>query len=273
VGRVQTVALRLVVEREREIQAFNPEAYWVLGAEVRKLEEPLDPFTVRLSRIDGEPVGIKDRKPQKGCIRSQEQIEALCTDLAQSRFRVLTVTEKEIQRRPRPPFITSSLQQAGSSFLSYAPSRTMRVAQKLYEAGLITYMRTDSFNIAQAAREACRSFVQEQFGAEYVPPKPNVYKSKGAAQEAHEAIRPTDVFKTPNQVKGELDKEDFRLYELIWKRFAASQMVPARITRRSVELEAGSQFNCLFRASSSEIAFPGYMKASGLEGAADRHSS
>lgn len=268
VGRVQTVALRLVVGREALIKDFKPEGYWVVGAKVAKLVDPRDPFMVKLARINGEPVGVKDRMLQKGAIRTQAQLDAICADLEASELKVVSVATKEVQRRPRPPFITSSVQQAGSSFLSFAPARTMGVAQKLYEAGLITYMRTDSFNIADSARDACRDFVTEQFGAEYYPAKPNFYKSKGAAQEAHEAIRPTEVAATPESLESKLGKDEFRLYRLIWQRFVASQMVPAKIARRTVEVEGGSENCCLFRATASEIAFSGYMKASGMEAAA-----
>ncbi len=270
VGRVQTVALRLVVERELEIENFRPETYFAVAAEVRRREAPLDPFTVKLARINGEPVGIKDRRLLPGAVRTQEQLDALRRELEASTARVSDVATKEVQRSARPPFITSTLQQSASGALGYAPARTMGIAQKLYESGLITYMRTDSFNIARSAQEECRMFVSEQYGAEYLPEKPNAYRSKGAAQEAHEAIRPTDVNVVPGREGMALEPAEQKLYKLIWERFVASQMVPARIARRTVEVEAGVENRFLFRATASEVAFPGYMKASGIEAAADR---
>ncbi len=270
VGRVQTVALRLVCERENEIENFKPETYFAVGAEVRKQEAPLDPFTVKLARINGEPVGIKDRKLLPGAVKTPEQLEALENELNNSPLTVSDVITKEVTRRARPPFITSTLQQSASGSLGFTPARTMGLAQKLYESGLITYMRTDSFNIAQTAQDECRAFVGENYGAEYLPEKPNVYRSKGAAQEAHEAIRPTDVSIEPGREGVKLDAAEQKLYRLIWERFVASQMVPAKIARRTVEVEAGSENTYLFRATASEIAFPGYMKASGIEAAADK---
>lgn len=270
VGRVQTVALRLVVERENEITNFEPEAYFTVGAQVRKQEAPLDPFTVKLARINNEPVGIKDRKLLPGAVKSMEQLEGIQKELDNSAMKVSDVITKEVTRRARPPFITSTLQQSASGSLGFAPARTMGLAQKLYESGLITYMRTDSFNIAKSAQDECRQFVRDRFGAQYVPEKPNFYKSKGAAQEAHEAIRPTDAAVEPGREGVKLDAAEQKLYRLIWERFVASQMVPAKIARRTVEVEAGSENTYLFRATASEIAFPGYMKASGIEAAADK---
>ena len=273
VGRVQTVALRLVVERETGITNFKPETYFTVGAEVRKQEAPLDPFSVKLARINGEPIGVKDRKLLPGAVKTQEQLEGIQQELANSPLTVSDVITKEVTRRARPPFITSTLQQSASGALGYAPARTMGIAQKLYESGLITYMRTDSFNIAKTAQDECREFVSTSYGAEYVPEKPNFYKSKGAAQEAHEAIRPTDVAVQPGKEGVKLEAPEQKLYKLIWECFVASQMVPARIARRTVEIEAGSENTYLFRATASDIAFPGYMKASGIEAAADKPKS
>lgn len=270
VGRVQTVALRLVVERENEITKFQPETYFTVGAQVRKQEAPLDPFTVKLARINGNPIGIKDRKLLPGAVKTIEQLDGIQQELDNSALKVSDVITKEVSRRARPPFITSTLQQSASGSLGFAPARTMGVAQKLYESGLITYMRTDSFNIAKSAQDECRGFIGNSFGTEYLPEKPNFYKSKGAAQEAHEAIRPTDVSVEPGKEGIKLDPAEQKLYRLIWERFVASQMVPARIARRTVEIEAGSENTYLFRATASEIAFPGYMKASGIEAAADK---
>ncbi|MEA2067824.1 MAG: type I DNA topoisomerase, partial [Verrucomicrobiota bacterium] len=270
VGRVQTVALRLVCEREKRIVDFKPETYFTVGAEVRKQEAPLDPFTVKLARINNEPIGIKDRKLLPGAVKTPEQLEGIQKELDNSPLKVSDVITKEVTRRARPPFITSTLQQSASGALGYAPARTMGIAQKLYENGLITYMRTDSFNIAATALDECRAFAGDSYGTEYLPEKPNFYKSKGAAQEAHEAIRPTDVSVQPGNEGVKLDIAEQKLYKLIWQRFVSSQMVPARIARRTVEIEAGSENTYLFRATASDIVFPGYMKASGIEAAADK---
>jgi DNA topoisomerase-1 len=258
-GRVQSVALRLVCERENEIKNFNPEEYWVLGANVRKQVDPRNPFAVKLAQINGEKAEIK----------GGEQAQKIRTELEASSLHVARIIEKEIQRRARAPFITSSIQQSASSVCGFSPARTMSIAQALYENGLITYMRTDSFNIAKSAQEACHAFVTAQYGAEYLPEKPNFYKSRSSAQEAHEAIRPTDVTQTPQSLSG-LKPEELKLYKLIWERFVASQMVPARIARRTAEIETDGTNVYLFRATSSEIAFPGYMRASGIEKAADK---
>lgn len=260
-GRVQSVALRLVCERENEIRSFNPEEYWALGATVSKLVDPRDPFTVKLAQINGV----------RAEIRSGEQAAGIRAELEASSLHVARIIEKEIQRKARAPFITSSMQQAASSICGFSPARAMSIAQALYENGLITYMRTDSFNIAQSAQEACRGFVTSEYGQEYLPAEPNVYKSRGSAQEAHEAIRPTEVTQTPQSLQ-KLKPEELKLYTLIWERFVASQMAPSRIARRTAEIETGGENTYLFRATASEIVFPGYMRASGIEQAADKKS-
>ncbi|MBU0679523.1 MAG: type I DNA topoisomerase [Verrucomicrobia bacterium] len=267
-GRVQSVALRLVCEREDLIDAFVPQEYWVFGANVRKYEDPKDPFAIKLVKVNGENPDIN----------SGEQAERARADLDQRPLKVAEIREKEISKRPRPPFITSSLQQAASSFLGYTPSRTMRIAQGLYEGvdfgegpvGVITYMRTDSVAVSKEAQSNCRNLVGETYGAEYIPEKPNFYKSRQSAQEAHECIRPTDVTRTPEKLTSVLDPDQLKLYRLIWQRFVASQMVPARIAQKSVDIDAvapegSAETSYLFRATASEILFPGYMKASGVE--------
>ena len=266
-GRVQSVALRLVCEREREILNFKPEEFWLLGAKVRKQIDPRDPFEIKLARINGEKAEIK----------TSEQAHAVKADLDGRALKVSNIIPREISKRAMPPYITSSLQQAASSVFGYAPAYTMKLAQKLYEGedfgegpvGLITYMRTDSFSISRDAQESCREFVQRTYGPEYLPEKPNVYKSRASAQEAHEAIRPTDVNRTPDQLASVLEGDELKLYGLIWKRFVASQMAPAKIAQRTVEVEAvppaGKTSTYLFRATASEVVFPGYMKATGIE--------
>lgn len=266
-GRVQSVALRLVCEREQEIKKFIPEEYWLLGAKVKKLVEPLDPFRIKLVKIDGE----------KADVRSGEHAENIKKDLDGRSLKVAEIAVKEVSKRSGPPFITSSLQQAASSNFGFEPKRTMSIAQKLYEGvdlgdgpvGLITYMRTDSFFIAQDALQSCRSFIGQTFGAEYLPEKPNYFKSRGSAQEAHEAIRPTNVMYTPDSLAHRLDPAELKLYRLIWQRFVASQMVPARIDQKTVKVEAlpygEKKTTYVFHASASQIKFPGYMKVTGTD--------
>jgi DNA topoisomerase-1 len=265
-GRVQSVALRLVCERETSIRSFVPEAFWLFGATVRKLVDPRDPFTLRLARIKGEKAEVK----------TPEQADALLKDLETRSLRVRDIIRRELSRRAFPPFITSSLQQAASRVYDLSPSRTMKIAQKLYEGedlgdgpvGLITYMRTDSFNLSRDAVDACRQFIGANYGEAYVPEKPNFFKSRSSAQEAHEAIRPTDVTRTPERMASILSPEQLKLYTLIWQRFVACQMAPAKIEQRTVEVEttgsAGDVPDYLFRATASQVSFPGYMKVAGL---------
>ena len=264
-GRVQSVALRLVCEREHAIEVFQPEEYWILGARVCKQTEPRDPFEVRLAKINGA----------KADVRTAEQAQAIRADLDGRALRVADLSEREINRRPYPPFITSSLQQAASSVLGFAPAYTMKLAQRLYEGadfgegpvGLITYMRTDSFAVAREAQEACRAYVAKTFGADYLPDRPPVYRSRASAQEAHEAIRPTDVFRTPEQLENVLATDEGRLYRLIWQRFVASQMAPARVAQKTAEVEAVPTSDrpaaYRFRATASEVVFPGHLRVSG----------
>ena len=264
-GRVQSVALRLVAERERQIQAFKIEEYWVLGATVRRATEPLDPFAVRLTRIDGE----------KPALNAEAIVKGALTDLEDAHLVVKEVRTREMSRRPLPPFITSTLQQAASSVCGFSPNRTMSLAQKLYEGvdtgtgivGLITYMRTDSVNIARDAQADARDFITGSYGASYYPETPNYYKSRASAQEAHEAIRPTDVSRTPESLKGILDPQSLKLYDLIWKRFVASQMAAAKIAQKTVEMEAiksDISHRYTFSASASEVLFDGFLKVMAL---------
>ncbi len=271
-GRVQSVALRLVCEREQEIRSFVPETYWIFGANVRKMIAPLDPFDVKLTRIDGEKAEIK----------TPEFAKEIREDLESRALRVASVKTRDVTRRAPPPFITSSLQQAASNRHQFSPRRTMGIAQSLYEGldfgqgavGLITYMRTDSVSVSRDAIEACRAHITDQIGGSYLPEKPNVFKSRGSAQEAHEAIRPTDVTRTPRSLKGRLESAEWKLYELIWKRFVSSQMANAIIEQRSVEIDAtrkpdapvdAAGHDYLFRASTSAVKFAGYMKVSGTD--------
>ena len=249
-GRVQSVALRLLVEREREIRAFVPEPYWILGVEAKKDDVA---FMARLARIDGKKPEIKDAATA----------EMVAGDLDGATLRVLGVKDQPKSRHPYPPFTTSTLQQAASSVCGFSPHRTMGLAQKLYEQGLITYMRTDSVNIAQSAREAAAAFVESEYGKAFLPEKPNFYKSKSGAQEAHEAIRPTDVLRKPGMIEG-LDSAATKLYDLIWRRFIASQMADARFSMRTVSIEPVKESLAhayVFTASTTAVDFEGFLKA------------
>ena len=248
-GRVQSAALRLLVEREREIAAFNPVAYWVLGVEASKGTKETA-FIAKLARLD-------DEKPE---VRSQEQAATLVDDLDGAGLRVAYVKQQPKTRHPYPPFTTSTLQQAASSVCGFSPHRTMSIAQKLYEAGLITYMRTDSVNVAAVARAAAKDLIESEFGAAFVPETPNFYKSKAGAQEAHEAIRPTDV--NLHSADAGLDAASAKLYDLIWRRFVASQMADARLVQKTVALEAEKdtlRHSYLFTASTTSVEFEGFL--------------
>jgi DNA topoisomerase-1 len=261
-GRVQSVALRLVCEREDEIDKFVPEPFWIIGASVAKRVPPKDPFEVRLISVDGEKVDVKQ----------QDLADSIMVQLKDRQLQVKEISEKTVTRRAPAPFITSTLQQAGSTYCGFSPKRTMALAQGLYEGidlgegptGLITYMRTDSFNISQEARDACSKMITESFGKEYVPEKPNVFKSRSGAQEAHEAIRPTDAKRHPDSLKGKLDPPALKLYRVIWERFVASQMAPARLKQRTVRivtLPDGDRTQVyLLQAGSMDVVFPGFMK-------------
>lgn len=266
-GRVQSVALRLVCEREDEIQKFVPEAYWILGALVRKLVDPKHPFILKLARINGEKAEIKNI----------EFMSKIGSDLKGAGLQVKDISIREVKKRPSPPYITSTLQQAGSSYCSFSPKRTMSIAQKLYEGvdiggehvGLITYMRTDSFSVAQEALLSCREYIKGTYGEQYCPEKPNYYKSRSSAQEAHEAIRPTDVSRTPDSLASKLAPQELKLYKLIWRRFVASQMSEALIEQRTVKAvavsDSGMDAEYLFQATSSDVKFAGYMKVADNE--------
>ncbi|MDP6491291.1 MAG: type I DNA topoisomerase, partial [Kiritimatiellia bacterium] len=266
-GRVQSVALRLLCEREKEIKAFEPEAYWVHGALARKIVTPMDPFHIKLVRVDGKKAEIK----------SEGDSTAILDDLKGRALKVQGIATKQISKRPPPPYITSSLQQAGSSFHSFSPKRTMALAQSLYEGldlgqgpeGLITYMRTDSVHLADDAVQACRQFISEKYGNDFCPENPNRYRSRSGAQEAHEAIRPTNVERTPDSLRGKLDPAAHKLYTLIWSRFVACQMAPAKLQQRTVTIEAvkpsEESREFLFNGSTTDIVFPGYMKATGAD--------
>ncbi len=262
-GRVQSVALRLVVEREREIQAFVPEEYWSIVADLAKREPEKRHFLAKLHRIHGKSFKI----------RSQEEAQGLVQELEKAEWVVSKVKRGTRKRRPFAPFTTSTMQMEASRKLNFNARRTMRTAQSLYEGvrlgkegsvGLITYMRTDSTHVAQEAQAQAREFIAEHYGETFLPPKPPIYKTKArSAQEAHEAIRPTSVFRTPESVREFLNDDQYKLYKLIWQRFVASQMTPAIYDTLTVDIEAGpagEQKPYLFRATGSMLRFPGFLK-------------
>ncbi len=268
-GRVQSVAVRLVVEREREIDQFEPEEYWTISAELSQLpyrgQANRPYFTGKLFRINGE-------EPELG---SETAVAPHVAALEAADYRVGDVRLGKRTRKPAAPFTTSTLQQEASRQLGYGTTKTMRVAQQLYEGvdvgdegvvGLITYMRTDSVAIAGEAQNEARDFIAAQYGQDYVPAEPPVYKTRAKlAQEAHEAIRPTSVLRTPKSIKSRLPKDQYRLYRLIWERFVASQMAPALYDTVSADIWAGDaplaveQRPYLFRATGSTLRFAGFL--------------
>ena len=249
-GRVQSVALRLLVERQREIDAFVPETYFLLGVEAKKRDTG-DAFVAKLARFDGAKPDIRDR----------QVADNVLLDLVGASLEVTDLKAQPKVRHPLPPFTTSTLQQAASSVLGFSPGKTMKLAQALYEHGRITYMRTDSVNVADQARDAARAFVLEHYGPEFYPGKPNVYRSKADAQGAHEAIRPTDVALVPEAAG--LEAAELKLYDLVWRRFLASQMADARTTVRTAALAARKPalaHSYLFTASATEVDFEGFLR-------------
>ncbi|MCR4818189.1 MAG: type I DNA topoisomerase [Fretibacterium sp.] len=242
-GRVQSVALNLICEREREIQRFVPDPYWVVS--VKASAQDGRTYELRADHMDGKSL-MKGSLPL--LVDTEEKADAILAEVRENPLRVSEFRLKESPRTAPAPFRTSTLQQEASRRLSMAPRRTMRVAQELYEGlilpgrghvGMITYMRTDSLRLSEEALTACRDHITKNFSSQYLPGKPNRYAAPGRAQDAHEAIRPTDVTLTPDSVKDNLTPEQFRLYDLIWRRFVACQMSPAITARASVRAEAG----------------------------------
>jgi DNA topoisomerase-1 len=277
-GRVQSVAVRLVVDREREIEAFTSEEYWTIEALLRKqegapgahhgLQRKRDAFTAALMEHNGRRVELRDEAAASAAVAA----------LRGATYRVADVRRREVSRSPAPPFITSTLQQEAGRRLGFTAKRTMTVAQQLYEGldipgegqvGLITYMRTDSTHIAQEALDEVRQLIGERLGAEYVPAEPRVYRTKTkGAQEAHEAIRPTSCRRTPEALRGHITSDQYRLYSLIWKRFVASQVQNAVFDTTAVDVQAttaaGDQGETyLLRANGSVLRFPGFLKIMG----------
>ena len=253
-GRVQTVAVRLIVDREREIRAFNSEEYWEFKALLDAGAPPK--FLAKASKLDGK----------KFSITNQEDAEKLFEELGSAQFIVSKTSKKARKRKPVPSFITSKLQQDSARKLGFTVKKTMSLAQRLYEGveigeegsvGLITYMRTDSTRVSETALQDARSYISEKFGEKYLPGKPNVYRSKKNAQDAHEAIRPTSAWRDPDSMSAYLSRDELKLYSLIWKRFMASQMVEALFDQTQIVVEAG---RAEFTATGSIMRFDGFLK-------------
>lgn len=257
-GRVQSVSVRLVVEREREIEAFKQEEYWSINAEFEGSRKPA--FWAKLARYRGDKVEIKDA----------QAAEAVSSELRSTSFVLSKIERKTRRRMPSPPFITSTMQQEAARKLRFTAKKTMTVAQQLYEGvelgeegavGLITYMRTDSTRIAAEAQQAAREFIGKTYGKDFLPEKPPVYKSKASAQEAHEAVRPTYLDHAPDTIKKYLSKDQHSLYKLIWNRFVASQMAPAILEQTTFDIACATDAckgDTSFRASGSVMKFQGF---------------
>jgi len=258
-GRVQTVALRLIVEREREIRAFVPKEYWTLDADLHATKPPL--LTARLAKINDQSAEIGNQQASDEILAALEGVD----------YTVRSVTRREKRRNPVAPFITSTLQQESSRKLRFSVKRTMMLAQRLYEGveigkegavGLITYMRTDSTRISEDAIRDVRDYIGERYGKEFLPESANVYRSKKEAQDAHEAIRPTSMAFTPEVVEKYLAEDEMKLYRLVWNRFVACQMVPAVFDQTTIDVSAKGRNGAdyLFRATGSTLKFEGFLK-------------
>ena len=252
-GRVQSVATRLVVEREEEIRAFQPQEYWSIQVDLERVRPNLGGFQAMFYG--------REKKME---LHSQEEAEAIVAEVSAASFSVSKVKRQEKLRNPAPPFTTSTLQQEASRKLNMTPARTMSIAQQLYEGvditgegtvGLITYMRTDSLRLSEEAIAAAKGFIETRYGKQYYPPQARHYKTKGSAQDAHEAIRPSDVNLVPDEIKKDLTSEQYKLYKLIWSRFLACQMASAVYDSVSIEAQSAGY---TFRASHSELKFSGF---------------
>ena len=276
-GRVQTVAVRLIVEREREIRAFQKQEYWTIDADLAGKKPPH--FTARLNRFEGgriipapeQPGEQEGRKLPQPEIRTEAVSNAVVADLEGAEYLVASVGTREKRRNPVAPFITSTLQQESARKLRFSVKRTMGLAQRLYEGvelggegltGLITYMRTDSTRVSDDALAEVREYIGGKYGPEYLPAAPNVYKTKKDAQDAHEAIRPTSAMRSPDEIAKYLQEDELKLYRLIWVRFVASQMTPALFDQTTIDVEAkgksGNEY--FFRATGSVPKFDGFLK-------------
>lgn len=257
-GRVQSIAVRLIVDREREIEAFKPEEYWSIEALFSiPNSQPKEQFVAALFKINDK----------KASVKNEEEAKTHTSAIQKAAFAVTAVNKKEVRKYSVPPFTTSTLQQNASNKLGFSAKKTMMLAQSLYEEGLITYMRTDSVNLSEESIANTRSFVSSEYGPQYLPDKPKIYKTKSkVAQEAHEAIRPTDLYKTPAKMSMSLEKDQHRLYTLIWSRMVACQMREAIYDQTSIDITSqDSPIAYLFRAVGRIIKFDGWLKVYGIE--------
>ncbi|MDD4203145.1 MAG: type I DNA topoisomerase [Candidatus Omnitrophica bacterium] len=254
-GRVQSIAVRLIVDREREIRAFNPKEYWSIEAVLSKNGDNLK-FNAKLEKYQGEKIELLDKKMTDGSLEQIKQGKFVVTDIKNSKKR----------KKAQPPFTTSKLQQEGFNKLKFPVNKTMRIAQQLYEGielgpegeiGLITYMRTDSVKVSKEGQEEAKNYIITNFGKEYYPEEPNIYKSKKSAQEAHECIRPTLPLRDPRSIQGHLSPDQFKLYTIIWNRFISSQMSEASYATIKISITVNDY---LFGASGTSIIFDGFMK-------------
>lgn len=249
-GRVQSVAVRLVVEREREIQAFKTDEYWTITGFFKALNDP--------TQFPAQLFSIADKKLGKLDLTTQTETEKIIADLHGAKYAIKDLTKKEASRVPPPPFTTSTLQQTANQRLGYSSKNTMRLAQQLYEGGFITYMRTDSVALSEKFITEAGGYVAQTFGADYSLEKPRRYATKSqGAQEAHEAIRPADPTRSPDSLKGELANDQLRMYTLIWQRAVATQMAAAKLNRTTIDIESGKY---IFRATGQTLLFPGWLK-------------
>ena len=266
-GRVQSVAVRLICEREEEIRKFVPKEYWSVEAILKKQTEETS-FEARLDRIKGEKIDITNADTANAIVKDIESLK--------DTFVVANLQSKDRTQKASPPFITSQLQQASANTLRFSVHKTMKVAQELYEGielgeegsiGLITYMRTDSYKISQEAQNEAKTYIENRFGKEYVPETFNTFKAKKGAQEAHEAIRPSSVVREPEKIKSFLTVDQYKLYRLIWERFLQSQMTPAQLKVHTVEIAVGldvslekwQEAKYIFKATGTQVIFPGYL--------------
>lgn len=263
-GRVQSVACKMIVDREREIRAFVPEEYWPLKA---LLEDAASKgrFT---ANYHGDFV---NGKVKKRSLKNEDECLSLCKELESAEFKLTKLKKRKLKRKPYPPFTTSTLQQEASRYLNFSASRTMRAAQQLYEGvkleeegqtSLISYIRTDSLRISGEAISPARNYIETQYGSEYLPAKPNFYKNKKAAQDAHEAIRPIHFDLPPIKLKGQLSSDQYKLYKLIWDKFIASQMTPSEVESSNLDIHAA---NAVFKARGERVLFPGWQAIYGFK--------
>jgi DNA topoisomerase-1 len=252
-GRVQSVAVRLVVEREREILNFKPEEYWTITAQLTTSDK---------NKFEAQLIKIEEKKLEKFSITNKEAADEIVSDLSGAAWRVLKIEKKETRRQPLPPFTTSTLQQTAWAWFGFGAKQTMLLAQQLYETGLITYMRTDSFNLSKESIAAAFEKIKKDFGNDYLATAPRIYKTKSkTAQEAHEAIRPTAPDKNPEMLKEKLMPQQYKLYDLIWRRFIASQMSNAIFEATGVDILAKKPGNnYTFRAKGNVLRFDGFLK-------------